>query len=1424
MRKRILAALLCLCLLAGLWVPAYAAEASEESEMEEKISMESEETGTAAEEAGEPEPPEETVGTVGLPEETPELPEKTSEASELAEPVEETPKEPESAEEIETEERPVEAPGEIQTPEDEEAAGEPAPPEEAAQSSSDRIVYPVEGGNIYFNPETGAIVDCDDGVTGANIPSSINGVAVTSIGDSAFYVDHGRSCLTSVTIPSSVSSIGDEAFYECGKLTSVTIPNSVTSIGHDAFYACIRLTGVTIPNSVTSIGEIAFGNCSGLMSVSIPSSVTSIASCAFLGCSSLTSVSIPNSVTSIGEMAFSRCNELRTVYYDGTQAQWQDIDILNDNAPLTSADIHYGCYLVAYPVEGGNIYFNPSCGIVEDCDTTVTKANIPDNINGVAVTYIGAYAFDGCIGLTSVVIPNSVTTYIGDRAFRGCISLTNVTIPNSVPGIGHGTFEGCTGLTSITIPNSVVSIASRAFAGCTGLTRVTIPDSVTDIDSAPFNGCSALTEVLVDSGNPNYISVDGVLFNRMMNTLLQFPGGKQGAPYSIPNSVTDIVSGAFAGCTGLIGVIIPNSVTGIEAVTFEGCTNLTSVTIPDSVANIGVSAFSGCTGLTSVTIPDSVASIGDCAFENCTGLTSVIIPDSVTSIGFSAFENCTGLTNVTISSSVTVIKSGMFAGCTGLTNMIIPNSVTAISVGPFDGCAGLTSVTIPSSVTVIQTAAFSNCNKLRDVYYEGTQSQWQNVDIWRDNDPLINANIHYNSAAKVSYTVTFDTNGGTVSTTSKTVTNGEAYGSLPTPTRSNYKFDGWFTSATGGTQVTSSTTVNLTANQTLYAHWTISYSYTVTFNANGGTGTPSPQIKEENVPLTLSSLKPSKTFILQYNANGGSVSPASKTVSCTFKNWTTEKSGGGTAYASGGSYTLNADVTLYAQWTDPAAGELAAPSRSGYDFAGWFTSATGGVQITESSTVTESLTIYAHWTDPYTDPYNLGDETYSFENYGDSDSFGGHCFGMSITSAGYHNNLLDIRRIGGNANTPLYSFGRTQTVKQPICYYQSIQGSPSERATVAGGSFYLNRRYNIASDWQEVVNYVRNHNYDGSGILQIGFRKKDEGGHAINFLRYENVNGQDRIYAYDNNFPNQETYFYQDSSGRVWQAPVQTFSGAIDCIALRDCRTYFNSVGDFDTTHVLYMAKDAATVQGYTYSYMEGTFSDEEYVMYEIPADQDRIIIVPHRDNADFIYMDTEYSFGEITGETRGELKFASIKEGAVDMNASFQIFEGDSTAPTVTLNKTALTLNEGGSGTLVVTVMPESITSKNVIWASSDPSIATVTDGKVMALKPGTATITVTMKDGSNEAACTVTVLGNVSLSITQARTTLHYEIENFDIERMLLLVADYGESGRALRMRQVNPLSQTGNISIEEAAIHRVFLLDRVTYTPLCAAWKSD
>lgn len=175
-------------------------------------------------------------------------------------------------------------------------------------------------------------------------------------------------------------------------------------------------------------------------------------------------------------------------------------------------------------------------------------------------------------------------------------------------------------------------------------------------------------------------------------------------------------------------------------------TQITSAAIANSVTSIGNNALCHCTGLTSVTIPDGVTSIGESAFITCTGLTSVTIPDSVTSIGESAFCACSGLTSITIPSNVTSIGFRTFYYCINLTSVTIPSGVTSIDEGAFLYCTGLTSVTIPDSVTSIEYSAFYHCSGLADVYYGGTEAQWNAIEIGDYNTPLLNATIHYNSS------------------------------------------------------------------------------------------------------------------------------------------------------------------------------------------------------------------------------------------------------------------------------------------------------------------------------------------------------------------------------------------------------------------------------------------------------------------------------------------------------------------------------------------------------------------------------------------------------------------------------------------------------------------------------------------------------
>ncbi len=585
----------------------------------------------------------------------------------------------------------------------------------------------VEGGENYYsypylrteNDVLGSYTFQYCKLTSIKLPSS-----VTSIGKKVFYLATG---LTSVTIGNAVASIGEDAFYSCHGLTSVTIPNSVKSIGLKAFSHCIGLTSVTIGNSVTSIGSSAFGSCSSLTSVTIPNSVTIIDYSAFGSCSSLTSVTIGNSVTSIGGYAFSGCTaivklvSLNTtppkcgdwalwgidkekctlyVYASSREAykaadQWKDFK----NVEVIMAPVGQVQVTLA---EAGTL----SEKITGDQKYTITSLKVSGPINGTDVRYLREMAGKDANGkntegkltdldLTDANIVEGGECYYEDFYAKNDTlgkymfydcGLTSIKIPNSVTSIGDWAFYYCSGLASVTIGNSVTSIGHGAFSDCSSLTSVTIPNSVTSIDDYAFSYCQSLTSV------------------------------------TIGKSVTSIGESAFYNCSSLTSVTIGKSVTSIGDYAFIYCQSLTSIAVEEGNAYYHMDGsclietasnklIRGC-NLTSVTIPNYVTNINDGAFGGCSSLTSIDIPNSVTSIGIGAFEDCSSLTSVTIPNSVTSIGGWAFSGCSSLASVTIPNSVTSIGNWAFCYCQGLTSVTIGESVTSIGKSAFSDCSAI----------------------------------------------------------------------------------------------------------------------------------------------------------------------------------------------------------------------------------------------------------------------------------------------------------------------------------------------------------------------------------------------------------------------------------------------------------------------------------------------------------------------------------------------------------------------------------------------------------------------------------------------------------------------------------------------------------------------------------------
>ena len=551
--------------------------------------------------------------------------------------------------------------------------------------------------------------------------------SVVNIADSAFE----SVGLTSVTIPNSVVKIGAKAFWGCRGLTQLTMGNRVESIGDWAFSCCDSLTGVTVPESVRIVGYGAFENCGNLATVhwnaancqtagdnlgtvfshcpkfttlQLGNNVQSIPSYLFYNCGNITSLSIPASLTSIGESAFSYCSGLARIEVASNNSRYYGAgNCLIDKATKT---LILGCQNSVIPNDGSVTKIGD--GAFERC-VNLTSIIIPDSI-----VSIGTKAFWNCNGLTEVTIGKGVAS-LGNWAFSCCNNLTTVTISESVWGIGYGTFEGsynlttvywnatncavvgnnygpiflncfslstvvfgdnvqsvpeyafyrCGNLTNLTLNNGLKRIGTFAFRDCSSLTSVTIPESVVTIDDSAFFGCNKLSTVYWNATN------------------CQKAGG--------------YVSPIFAGCSALTTLVLGEGVQSVTDYAFYGCSKITSVTIPESVTSIKTYAFYGCSSLASLEIPNGVTSIGDGAFYNCSNLTSVTIPASVTSIGDYLFRNCRSLTDVTLPSGVTSIGEEAFYGCSSLTSLTIPAKVNSIGKNAFYGCSNLTAVTFENT-------------------------------------------------------------------------------------------------------------------------------------------------------------------------------------------------------------------------------------------------------------------------------------------------------------------------------------------------------------------------------------------------------------------------------------------------------------------------------------------------------------------------------------------------------------------------------------------------------------------------------------------------------------------------------------------------------------------------------------------------------
>lgn len=348
---------------------------------------------------------------------------------------------------------------------------------------------------------------------------------VTSIPNSYF---ENWTKLRSITLPKSISSIGESAFYNCPVLSSICIPDGVKSIERQTFSGCTNLDSVIIPESVTSIGDGSFSLCSSLSSIIIPKNVESIGKSAFFECLNLNTVTLSDRIKIIGDGAFRNCSGLSSI-------------VIPDSVTTIDNQAFYFTGLTSVFIPKGVTYIGDSAFCIPNLASIIVDSNnvvydSRDGSNAIIKTSTNALI----CGSKSTIIPESVTA-IENNAFKSS-TINSITIPNGVLRIGTLAFCGSS-LTSIVIPESVTKIGSYAFCECEELSNVVIPESITSIEISTFNGCKSLVSI------------------------------------NLPESISTIGSDAFSYCSSLSQIIIPASVTYIQDYAFAHCSSLISITV-----------------------------------------------------------------------------------------------------------------------------------------------------------------------------------------------------------------------------------------------------------------------------------------------------------------------------------------------------------------------------------------------------------------------------------------------------------------------------------------------------------------------------------------------------------------------------------------------------------------------------------------------------------------------------------------------------------------------------------------------------------------------------------------------------------------------------------------------------------------------------
>jgi hypothetical protein len=654
--------------------------------------------------------------------------------------------------------------------------------------------------------------------------------------------------LSSIVLPNSITLIGASSFKNCNNLTNIVLPDTLTTIESSLFENCISLTNITLPNSLTTIGNSAFLKCTGLTNITFPNSITKIGMSSFGNCTLLNKITFKGSIPEIIPSSFNNISTNVSIYhYSWSQNDMNNLRAFFSNSilefvnldvstgtttlptttlptttlptttiptttlptttlPTTSSLPNYFITLdnkiIRYTGPGGNIIIPTRIngGIINEIsynvftnNTTILSINfesdsniqiirenqfwgcinltsivLPNSLTAIdpdlffgcskltdiifsnSISIIKNHAFDGCSKLDNIVLPNSLSIIEG-YVFNGCISLENITWSSNLYSIGNNAFYGCTNLKNIILPNSLTTIGDNIFNMCNKITNITLPNSLTTIGNNAFSNCNLLTNIKFNGSIPTTININS--FRPINNNITIYHRSWTQADIYILrtyiDNILEFINMDIIITTQTTTTTIPTTTT--TPTTTTPTTTTPTTTTPTTTARTTTTPTTS-TIQTTTTLP-SVFILNYNIISGYTGLGgNIIIPSiingvNIKGIGESAFLNKTNIVSIDfdINSEIFIIYDNAFKGCTNLINVILPNEIVSLYSNIFNGCTNLKSVIIPASTITIGSYIFKYCNNLTDITFKGNLPNMQNIDpnAFRNMGP--NCNIYHRS-------------------------------------------------------------------------------------------------------------------------------------------------------------------------------------------------------------------------------------------------------------------------------------------------------------------------------------------------------------------------------------------------------------------------------------------------------------------------------------------------------------------------------------------------------------------------------------------------------------------------------------------------------------------------------------------------------